>query len=167
MRRVPVVAVVTGLLIALVAPAAPAGDPYCGIRWGSLAKTADRMSTAPVVDVRAGRHACFDRLVVDLGDRPAPGYRAGRLVPLTAIHTTPGFTDEKIHLFLALELSEGRSAPDRDEFLECVVMPLSGALSRIRDGEIVDAKTICAILFAARYMLGGDGVHQKENTSAK
>jgi 8-oxo-dGTP pyrophosphatase MutT (NUDIX family) len=38
------------------------------------------------------------------------GYRAGTLRYLTAIHTTPGFTDEKIHLFLATELSQGPPA---------------------------------------------------------
>lgn len=93
------------------------------------------------------------------------GLRAGRIVPLTAIYTTPGFTDEKIYLFLALDLSEGRSAPDSDEFLEPVAMPLSRALGRIRDGEIVDAKTICTIMYAASYVLDAGVVHKKENTS--
>jgi ADP-ribose pyrophosphatase len=81
------------------------------------------------------------------------GLAAGRLLPLTAIFTTPGFTDERIHLFLALDLRQGRSAPDRDEFLEPVEMRLSEALTAIRDGAIVDAKTVCALLFAAAYVL--------------
>ncbi len=57
-----VVAVVAGL----VSPAAAAA-PYCGITWGSHAKSADARDQEMVNDVRAGRHACFDRLVVDVG----------------------------------------------------------------------------------------------------
>ena len=66
--------------------------PYCGITWGSLAKTRNTMATGPVAGVRSGRHACYDRLVVDLGSK-APGYTVeyvknvytdgeGALVPL-------------------------------------------------------------------------------------
>jgi hypothetical protein len=56
--------------------AAPAATvaPYCGIYWGSLAKTAQITETAPMVNVRAGRHACFDRLVVDVRAGGANGY---------------------------------------------------------------------------------------------
>jgi len=56
------VAVVAGL----VSPAAAAA-PYCGITWGSQAKAMDRGDTESFNDVRAGRHACFDRLVIDVG----------------------------------------------------------------------------------------------------
>ncbi len=49
-----------------------AAGPYCGLSWGSLPESGMRMTTAPVQDVRAGRHACFDRLVVDLGPGPVP-----------------------------------------------------------------------------------------------
>jgi hypothetical protein len=59
---------VTAATAAVVAPApAQAADPYCGITWGSLPKAATAPDTEMVNDVRAGRHACFDRLVVDLG----------------------------------------------------------------------------------------------------
>jgi hypothetical protein len=49
----------------LVSPAVAAPEPYCGIRWGSLPETHDEMSPSPLVNVRAGRHQCFDRLVLD------------------------------------------------------------------------------------------------------
>lgn len=84
------------------------------------------------------------------------GMRCGRLVPMTAIYTTPGFTDERIHLFLALDLEPGAAALDDDEFIEVERLPLSRALEAIRSGEIVDAKTICALLYAATYLFGGD-----------
>ena len=83
------------------------------------------------------------------------GLVAGRLVPLTTIYTTPGFCDERIHLFLALDLSPGTASLDQDEFLEPVVLPLSDALARVRAGEITDAKTVCTLLYAASFALGG------------
>lgn len=53
---------------AVVVAAAPASAaPYCGLAWGSLPETSSAPDTDMVNGVRAGRHACFDRLVVDLG----------------------------------------------------------------------------------------------------
>ncbi len=77
------------------------------------------------------------------------GLSAGRLIPLTTIYTTPGFTDERIHLFLAFDLTTGENRLDSDEFIETISLPLSEAILRIRSGEIVDAKTICT-LYTAR-----------------
>ena len=47
--------------------------PYCGITWGSLAKTSAPLTSGRLDGVRAGRHACFDRLVLDMTGR-APGF---------------------------------------------------------------------------------------------
>jgi len=59
---------VTAATAAVVAPApAQAAAPFCGITWGSLPEVANASDTEMVNGVRAGRHACFDRLVVDLG----------------------------------------------------------------------------------------------------
>lgn len=81
------------------------------------------------------------------------GMIAGTMTKLTTIYTTPGFTDEKIQLFMASELTKGTTKLDDDEFLEVEVMLLSEALEKIRDGEISDAKTICTILYAAGFLL--------------
>ncbi|MEX0912698.1 MAG: NUDIX hydrolase [Gemmatimonadota bacterium] len=81
------------------------------------------------------------------------GYIAGELVPLTSILTTPGFTDERIHLFLATDLRSGTTARDRDEFMETVTLPISAAIDLIHDGMISDAKSICALLFARRFQM--------------
>ncbi len=81
------------------------------------------------------------------------GLVAGTLTRLTTILTTPGFTDETIHLFLATDLTAGTTAFDEDEFVEPVRLRLSEALDMIRNGEIRDAKTICTLLFAAGYVL--------------
>jgi ADP-ribose pyrophosphatase len=82
------------------------------------------------------------------------GLVAGELRRLGFVWTTPGFTDEKIHLFLATNLSAGETSYDADEFMEQVRLPLSEALAMVRDGGITDAKTICALLYAAGFVLG-------------
>jgi hypothetical protein len=53
--------------LGVISPASAATEPYCGITWGSLPKVSEAEDTEMVNNVRAGRHACFDRLVVDLG----------------------------------------------------------------------------------------------------
>lgn len=82
------------------------------------------------------------------------GVTAARLEPLTSIWTTPGFTNEVIHLYMASGLSTRTAAPERDEFIEVVPQPLSQVLAAIREGEIRDAKTIVAILYMAGFKLG-------------
>ena len=82
------------------------------------------------------------------------GFRAARLVELTTIHTTPGFTTEQIHLYVAFDLTPGVSRTDPDEFLQVERMPLSRAVELIRRGEMTDAKSIVTILFTARFLLG-------------
>jgi hypothetical protein len=58
------------------ASAAPSGPvPACATGWGAGAKHAGMMVSSPVLGVRAGQHRCFDRLVIDLGSGPAPGFR--------------------------------------------------------------------------------------------
>jgi ADP-ribose pyrophosphatase len=80
------------------------------------------------------------------------GYIADNLIPLTSILTTPGFTDERIHLFLATDLREGNTGRDHDEFMEVVTLPLSAAVDLIRLGRMSDAKSICTILFARDFL---------------
>ena len=81
------------------------------------------------------------------------GYRAGNLIPLTEIYTTPGFTDEVIRLYVATDLTEGVSDLDDDEFVEVVRLPFSEALDMVRRGDIVDCKSVATILFAERFVL--------------
>ncbi len=78
------------------------------------------------------------------------GKKARHLRKVFELYTTPGFTDEKIHLFLAWDLAPGRLARERDEFMDEVSVRLSQALRMIESGEISDAKTALGILFAAR-----------------
>jgi ADP-ribose pyrophosphatase len=78
------------------------------------------------------------------------GYRAGRLEALATIWTTPGFTDERIHLFAARGLEPSAQQLDPDELIELVPMPFARALERVWSGEIADAKSALALVHAAR-----------------
>ena len=66
-----VLSLFTGMNL-VIAPAASA-HPYCGQVWGSLARSAGSLSDGTLTDVRAGRHDCFDRLVLDI-DAPLTGW---------------------------------------------------------------------------------------------
>ena len=83
------------------------------------------------------------------------GCTAERIEPLFTMFTTPGFTDEVIHVFMATGISHGQSAREPDEFAEVVIMRLAEALELIHDGGIPDGKSALAILFAAGFRTGG------------
>jgi len=82
--------------------------------------------------------------------REETGYSAQKLELLTTFFTTPGFTDERIHLFFASGLVAGESSPESDEILEMHPVPLGEALDMISSGRIVDGKSMIGILLAAR-----------------
>jgi ADP-ribose pyrophosphatase len=110
----------------------------------------------PLLEIPAGRLApgeepaeCARREL-----REEVGVTAGTIEHLTTIWTTPGFTDERIHLFWAGELTAGAHAREPDEFIEVVPTPLSQVLALVRDGGICDAKTVAAILYMAGFSLG-------------
>jgi ADP-ribose pyrophosphatase len=86
--------------------------------------------------------------------REETGCTAERVELLMTLFTTPGFTDEKIHIFLATGLTAGDSAREADEFMEMVPMPLSRALEMVERGEIRDAKTVVGLLYAAGFRAG-------------
>ncbi len=126
-----------------------------------------------VLLVRQYRHAAGGYLLevpagkLDPGEAPEAcalreteeevGYAPGHLTRLGAIYTTPGFTDEVIHLYAAHDLVPGTANLGPDEVLSVVQLPLAEALARIRRGEIQDAKTICALMMADRLFGAGAG----------
>jgi ADP-ribose pyrophosphatase len=67
--------------------------------------------------------------------------------------TTPGFTDETIHLFVATGLVAGEAHREADEFMELVPTRLSVALDMIKQGQIQDAKTALALLYTAAFRM--------------
>lgn len=76
------------------------------------------------------------------------GYEAGRLEKLTAIYTTPGFCTEKLHIFIARDLKDGKQQLEEGELgLSLKYISPVDAFEMVRRNEIVDAKTIVGLFF--------------------
>jgi ADP-ribose pyrophosphatase len=86
--------------------------------------------------------------------REETGCTAERIEHLCTFYTTPGFTDERIHAFMASGLTRGDASQEQDEFMSIEPTPLSRALEMIESGELNDAKSVVAILYAAGFRLG-------------
>lgn len=82
------------------------------------------------------------------------GMRADRFERLITIYTTPGFTDERIHLFLATGLRQGEDRREADEFLELVPRRWSEVREMIRIGEVQDGKTLVSLLYVQCFLKG-------------
>ena len=86
--------------------------------------------------------------------REETGCTAQRMDRVFTMYTMPGFTDERIHVFLASVLARGSHSREGDEFIELATVTLSAALAMIERNEIVDAKTALALLYVAGFRLG-------------
>jgi ADP-ribose pyrophosphatase len=122
-----------------------------------------RAADPRVLLIRQFRHAAEDFIWevpagrLDAGETPEAcarreleeetGMRARTIEPLTTIYTTPGFTDERIHLFLAHGLEAGTHRREADEFMEQHPMPWSAAMELVRTGAMQDAKTLTGLMF--------------------
>ncbi len=76
------------------------------------------------------------------------GYRAKNWKDLGYINTTPGICDEKLYLFLATDLYYDAPCPDDGEIIEAYEYKLDDIFEMIKNGEINDSKTICALMRA-------------------
>lgn len=74
------------------------------------------------------------------------GYKAEKIEYLGNVLIGPGFTDEKIHIYKASHLYRGIKGGDDDEFIEVLPFKLKDIKKLIKEGKIVDAKTICAFM---------------------
>jgi len=97
------------------------------------------------LDVNEPPEACARREL-----REEAGVEAATWHSLGPILTTPGFTDEVIHLFLARDLTPSRQDLDADEVLTVERVPFADAIEMCFRGELRDAKSICALMLAAR-----------------
>jgi len=80
------------------------------------------------------------------------GLTAGNIKHLISIHSTPGFCNEVLHLYVATDLKAGESCADEDEFISTEKYPISELLNMILNHEITDAKTIIGILMADKIL---------------
>jgi ADP-ribose pyrophosphatase len=114
-----------------------------------------------IVEIPAGK--------LEKGEEPAScarreleeetGYGCGSLEWLTSFYTSPGFSDEIVHIYLAkgLEKIENSASLDEDEFVNVEEMTLEEALQSIKEQKIYDAKTI----FAVQYMQLQEAITKK------
>lgn len=116
-----------------------------------------------VLLIRQFRHAADGQLweipagTLDSGESPAvcarrelaeeAGMEAASMTRLTTIFTTPGFTDERIHLFVATGLTPVALAREPDEFITVHEKRWSEVGRMIREGKIRDAKSLCALMY--------------------
>lgn len=119
------------------------------------------LASGEIVLVRQFRHAAGGWLLeapagkLDAGEAPEDcarreleeetGLVAARIEKLGMIHTTPGFSDEIIHLYVARDLSQGVAARDEHEVMTVERHAAADVARMLRDGRISDAKTICAL----------------------
>lgn len=139
-------------LVVLAHPGAAAVVPFLDARRIVLLRQYRHAIGGVIWEIPAGK--------LDAGEAPElcalrelreeTGYSAGRLVRSGEILTAPGFTDERIHLFCAYDLTPGSAAPEPNENLELHEVELAQALAMVERGEIVDAKTIVGLMHAAR-----------------
>ena len=115
-----------------------------------------RQYRAPIgrltLEIPAGKfdHAGEDPLVCaqrELSEET--GLLADSWRKLTVLETTPGFCNERIHIYLATGLRQGETHPDEDEFVATVRMPLREAVAKVMDGPFRDGKTALAIMMTA------------------
>lgn len=85
------------------------------------------------------------------------GLTADNWQKLTVLETTPGFCNERIHLYLATGLHAGQTHPDEDEFVDTLRMPLDEAVQKVMDGTFRDGKTALALMMTKQLLQQNNG----------
>ena len=104
---------------------------------------------AVTLEIPAGKLDAPDEDPMDCARRELSeetGYDAGHLEKLVTTATTVGFSNERIHIYLAEEMTAGKQHTDADEFINVVRMPLKKAVELVKDGSICDAKSMVGVL---------------------
>lgn len=108
-----------------------------------------------LLEIPAGKRDSFseDPLVTAKRElEEETGFVAKKLIPLGEYYPSPAILDERISLYLALELKEGIQHLDCDEFLLPIRIPFTELIGMVERGEIKDGKTQVAVLKAARIL---------------
>ena len=111
---------------------------------------------APVLEIPAGKidhhDAHLATAVRELSEET--GFSADEYIDLGCCYTSPGYTDEIIHVYLARGLHRGKSHLDEGEFLNVEKLPFATLLEMVGRNEIIDAKTVIALCRAKLYLDG-------------
>ena len=115
---------------------------------------------APVLEIPAGTIDHHDEHIAtakrELSEET--GFSADECIDLGCCYTSPGYTDEIIHVYLARGLHKGKSHLDEGEFLNVEKLPFDALFGMVMRNEIIDAKTIIAVSKAKLYLEGhGEG----------
>ncbi len=94
------------------------------------------------------------------------GWIAGRFEKIAEFFTAPGFCTEKLHVYLARDLSQGKTHFDDDEDIAVRAVPLAAALAWIENGRIQDAKSIIGLLKAAEMLRARRGTKRRLKKAA-
>ena len=105
---------------------------------------------AGTIDLNESPEECAARELIE-----ETGYRADRLMPLGSFFTTPGLTDERMHVFAALDLTQVGQRLEPDELIEVVTMTPADIMTQVEAGKLIDGKSIAGMLFACRHGLLG------------
>ncbi len=89
------------------------------------------------------------------------GLSAQKITHLVSIHSTPGFSNEILHLYAATGLSEGQSCTDTDEFISTEKYTVAQLEDMVLKGEITDAKSIIGIFLAEKIISGKIDIRYK------
>lgn len=76
------------------------------------------------------------------------GVKPGKIEQIAVYYSTPGFTSEKLYIYLATELEEVERKQQEDEILEISLISLQEAVGMAKKGIIKDGKTLIALLLA-------------------
>lgn len=79
------------------------------------------------------------------------GYRAGRLEKLSEFYMSPGILRERMHLYLATELTAGQEGREPGEEIENLLVSWREAIEMVQSGAIHDAKTLVGLLYYDRF----------------
>lgn len=133
---------------AVIVPVLESGEVLL-VRQYRHAARGEWLLEVPAGTLNAGEEpvACAERECAE-----EAGFRPRKLVALGYLWTTPGFTDERIWIFLGLDLEPAAQNLDEDENLTVERLPLRDALRLALDGGIDDGKSIAALTRAAAYL---------------
>lgn len=88
------------------------------------------------------------------------GWKAAKFTRMAALYPCIGYSNEVIYFYLAEGLTEGRQDLSDGEFMDLVPMRFSEALEMVGRGEILDMKTVAALLYAQAHLQGRDNLHE-------
>ncbi len=108
---------------------------------------------------------------LDAGEDPAvcaarelkeeTGLTSHQITHMASVHSTPGFSDEILHIYAAVGLNEGESCADEDEFISAEKYPVAELIDKVFSGEITDAKSIIGIFLADKIISGKTNIKYK------